>query len=738
MLRKINLIYWTSKYKSRRNNLRIIFLTILILSVTSSHLLNAQNKHNKSLNRLAHESSPYLLQHADNPVDWYPWGAEAFKKAKELNRPIFLSIGYSTCHWCHVMEQESFEDTEIAKLLNDNFISIKVDREELPEVDHVYMSVCQALTGHGGWPLTIIMTPSKEPFYAGTYFPKETRGGRIGLKQLLPSISKAWKNQQNELETTISRIKDYLNASNQRMAGTELTDQDLISGFKQFTSRYDNIYGGFGDSPKFPSPHNLIFLLRYYSSTNNKTALEMVENTLQHMRRGGIYDHIGFGFHRYSTDREWLVPHFEKMLYDQAMLSMVYTEAYEITRNKFYQQTAQEILDYVLREMTSEKGAFFSAEDADSDGEEGKFYFWKTKEIETLIGGSDLEFISKIYGLSDSGNFKNEITAEQNGENIFHQNQALSEIESLSNFSPTELENRWQSIRKILFELREKRIHPFKDDKILTDWNGLMIAAFAKAARVYKNNYYLEAAEKAEQFINNKMYQENGRLYRRFRNGEAGIEGHLDDYAFLTWGLIELYNTTFKAEYFEKAVSLTDMMINEFWDIEKGGFFLGGNHSEKILIRSKTGYDGAIPSGNSVAVMNLQKLSRMTGLIKYGQMAEKTTLLYSKDVRNSPSSFTHLLNTYIFSKDPKEVVVVGSGKNPATDQALQTIQNHYTPNMIILFKDTDTQNRVFNTSAKWTENHLSLNEKLTFYICKDFVCNQPTTDLKKALVLINE
>lgn len=719
--------------------MRIIFLTISMLITANFSLLKGENKPENGTNRLALESSPYLLQHADNPVDWYPWSDEAFQKAKELNRPIFLSIGYSTCHWCHVMEHESFEDLEIAGLLNDNFISIKVDREELPEIDHVYMSVCQALTGRGGWPLTIIMTPEGEPFYAGTYFPKESRAGLIGLKQLLPSLSHAWENQQEDLDQTILRIKNYLKTSNQKSEGAGLTDLDLKFGFDQITNRYDEKYGGFGKSPKFPSPHNLIFLLRYYHSTQNNNALEMVKNTLDHMRRGGIYDHIGFGFHRYSTDREWLVPHFEKMLYDQAMLAIVYTEAYEITGNNFYRQTAEEILAYIMRDMTSNQGGFFSAEDADSEGEEGKFYFWKTEEIEKAIGVSDLKLLKLIYGLKESGNFKNELSGKSGGNNIFNQTRSLNEVSELANFSPAELKTRWQSIRQILFDLREKRIHPFKDDKILTDWNGLMIAAFSKAGRVFQNKHYVEAAEKAAEFIFREMYQENGRLFKRYRNGQAGIEGHLDDYAFLTWGLLELYNTTYKAEYFNRAVSLTDLMIDEFWDSEAGGFFLGGNHSEKMFVRVKTGYDGAIPSGNSVAVMNLHKISRMTGLINYTELAEKTNRIYSKEIRKSPSNFTHLLSAFIFStKNPKEVVVVGSSKDPAVLNALESIQNNYSPNIVVLFKDTENQKNLITNLAKWTENQTALSGKPTFYVCRNFTCNRPTTDLNQALVYINE
>ena len=549
------------------------------------------------MNHLANEQSPYLLQHADNPVDWYPWGKEAFKKARELDRPIFLSIGYSTCHWCHVMEHESFEDDSVAKLLNDSFISIKVDREELPEIDHVYMSVCQAMTGGGGWPLTIVMTPEKEPFFSGTYFPKDKRGGRSGLFQILPMITDAWTSKREDIMTSVGQVKNYLDQLNSKPAGNNFSTELINRAYDQFRNGFDEEYGGFFRAPKFPSPHNLIFLMRYHHSFDNKIALDMATKTLKQMRLGGIYDHIGFGFHRYSTDRHWLVPHFEKMLYDQAMIAMAYTEAYHITGEDIFAQTAREIFTYVLRDMTASEGGFFSAEDADSEGEEGKFYIWTEQEIKEVLGEDYGKEFNDIFSITTPGNYRDESSGKETRLNIPH----------LKNYN-TNGSNEFESAREKLFNIREKRIHPLKDDKILTDWNGLMIAALAKAAIVLDEPVYLDAAEKAAEFVLHSI-SKGERLLKRYRNGVAALDAHLDDYAFMAWGLLELYEATFATKYLSQALDLMNIMVEDFWDDKNGGFFLGSDQSEKLIVRSKTAYDGAIPSGNSVAVMNMVKLT---------------------------------------------------------------------------------------------------------------------------------
>ena len=679
------------------------------------------------MNRLADEQSPYLLQHANNPVDWYPWGEEAFKKAKELDRPIFLSIGYSTCHWCHVMEHESFEDDSVAKLLNDGFISIKVDREELPEIDHVYMTVCQAMTGGGGWPLTIVMTPAKEPFFAGTYFPKDKRGGRSGLFQILPMITDAWTSKRQDIMTSVGQVKNYLDQLNSKPAGNNFSTELINKAYDQFRNGFDEEYGGFFKAPKFPSPHNLIFLMRYHHSFDNKIALDMATKTLKQMRLGGIYDHIGFGFHRYSTDRHWLVPHFEKMLYDQAMIALAYTEAYHITGEEIFAQTANEIFTYVLRDMTASEGGFFSAEDADSEGEEGKFYIWTEQEIKEILGEDYGREFNDIFSITTQGNYRDESSGKETGLNIPH----------LNNYNANG-SNDFESAREKLFNIREKRIHPLKDDKILTDWNGLMIAALAKAAIVLDEPVYLDAAEKAAKFVLHSI-SKGERLLKRYRNGVAALDAHLDDYAFMAWGLLELYEATFATKYLSQALDLMNIMVEDFWDDKNGGFFLGSDQSEKLIVRSKTAYDGAIPSGNSVAVMNMVKLTRITGNTKWAELAEKTIRAFSEDVNRTPTGYTLMLTGFMFdTQNSKEIVIVGDSRNRNTTKFLHTIRASYAPHKVLLFKDTSVSDNRLEQLANWTSTQNSINGKPTAYVCKNFACNQPTSDIQTALSFINE
>ena len=710
-----------------------LFFIIIFLTMTSQTFSQKIVKDNKTkekyVNRLAKESSPYLLQHKNNPVDWYPWGREAFDRARELDRPIFLSIGYSTCHWCHVMEHESFEDEKVAQLLNENYVAIKVDREELPEIDHVYMSVCQAMTGRGGWPLTIIMTPNKEPFFAGTYFSKIGRFGRPGMLEILPSISDAWKNKREELILSAKKINSFLLKSNKKEVGKDLDQTILENAYAQFISKYDKINGGFGIKPKFPSAHNLIYLLRYHHMNGDNTSLMMVENTLQKMRLGGIFDHIGYGFHRYSTDQEWLVPHFEKMLYDQAMLTIAYTEAFQITGNELYKNIAEEILDYVNRDMTDERGGFYSAEDADSEGEEGLFYIWTLKEIEKIINEEDLLFLKEIYNLDASGNFKDEASGQFTGNNIFHLNGSINDKIKFK---------RIKKINQTLFKNREKRIHPLKDDKILTDWNGLMIVAYAKAGIAFNNKSFINAAEKSAQFIFKNLTDKNGRLIKRYRNGISGLDAHLDDYAFMIWGLLELYEATFKTSYLNQAIVLNGIMIEEFWS-DDGGFYLGSDKSEQLIVRSMTGYDGAIPSGNSIAAYNLLKLTRITGEVKFAELADMIFRIFSKEINNSPTGYASILSAFIFElSNPKEIVVVGPKDSKETESALKILKSKYIPNKVILFKDTDDKLESLTPLAKWTSSHEMINNKTTYYICEDFSCKLPTTDIEQALKLIHE
>ena len=720
----------TSKGKVLYYLISIITFIWLYPNLFGQTKLKDNNPEKQYVNRLAKESSPYLLQHKNNPVDWYPWGDEAFQKALELNRPIFLSIGYSTCHWCHVMEEESFEDEQVAQLLNDNFISIKVDREERPEIDHLYMTVCQAMTGKGGWPLTIIMTPDKYPFFAGTYFPKKGRMGRPGMIELLPAISDAWVNKKDELIQSANQIKKYLIDSNNKELGDQLNQSILTNTNSQFINRYDKTHGGFGTKPKFPSPHNLIYLLRYHNMSGDKTSLLMVEKTLQEMRLGGIFDHVGFGFHRYSTDTEWILPHFEKMLYDQAMLTLAYTEAYQITNNQLYKDTAEEILYYVQRNMTDKRGGFYSAEDADSEGEEGLFYLWTIDEIKNILSNVESELLINTYGLNKEGNYDDEATGNRTEKNILYLKEPINNIE---------LKNRLNQIIKKLYQARKKRIHPLKDDKILTDWNGLMIAAYAKAGVVFNSDDYTQQAEKSAQFILKNLTDNNGRLLKRYRDGNAGVDAHLDDYAFFIWGLLELYEATFNVTYLSEAIQLSNIMVDEFWDVTNGGFFLGGEKSEKLIVRAKTGYDGAMPSGNSVAAMNCSKLNRITGETKWAEISDKIFITFSNEIQQTPSGYASMVNAFLFNTDnPKEIVIVGSGKDSDTISAIEKIKSEYVPNKVIIFKDTDDELNKLSPLAKWTVTQETIDEKTTYYICQDFACKIPTTDLNLALKFINE
>ena len=681
-----------------------------------------------NLNRLANSDSPYLLQHASNPVDWYPWSEEAFIIAKEQNKPIFLSIGYSTCHWCHVMEHESFEDSLVAKLMNDSFINIKVDREEMPEIDHLYMSVCQAMTGHGGWPLTIVMTPNKEPFFAGTYFPKNGIANRPGMLQLIPALNNAWNTKQNEIKNTITQIKDYLDKTNSIPMQENWTGKIIEQAYSTFSEKYDKINGGFSESPKFPSPHNLMFLLKFSKNYNNPNALKMVLKTLDKMRNGGIFDHIGYGFHRYSTDEKWLVPHFEKMLYDQAMLSMAYLEAYQLTKNNKYAKVADEIFTYVLRDMTDQKGGFYSAEDADSEGEEGKFYTWSLKELLDILDQRDAEIIKKVYNFDKNGNFLDETTRTVTGLNIPYISKDLNKIALEFGISLVELEKIIEKNRDILFTKRKQRIHPLKDDKILTDWNGLMIAALAYGGSVLNNPTYTYAAEKSADFVIDNLKDNRGRLLKRYRNKNSRFSPHIDDYSFMIWGLLNLYEATYNAKYLKEAIGLSHIMVSDFWDDIGGGFFVGANNSEKLIVRTKDSYDGAVPSGNSVAVMNLFRMSRFTNDAKWSELANKTLRAFTESSKKAPTGFGHMISAFmsLFNKS-KEIVVVGDLNQNQTKEILRKIHSIYIPDRIILFKDVNNNSSI-EKIADWTKSYTMLDSTVTIYVCENFSCKLPTNN----------
>ncbi len=691
-------------------------------------------------NRLKNEKSPYLLQHADNPVDWYPWGEEAFEKAAREDKPILLSIGYSTCHWCHVMEHESFEDPEVAKMMNETFVSIKVDREERPDIDNVYMTVCQLLSKGGcGWPLNIIMTPDKKPFFAGTYIPKESRFGRIGMVELVPRIKEVWKDKREEVLKSADSITEAVKKATgltEGSSGRDLTPAALTLGYNQLLGRFDETNGGFGTAPKFPTPHNLLFLLRYWKRTGDEQALSMVEATLGGMRKGGVYDHVGYGFHRYSTDPRWFLPHFEKMLYDQAMLALVFTEAYQATGKKEYEDTARQIFTYVMRDMTSPEGGFYSAEDADSEGEEGKFYVWTEDEITGVLGKDDAELIIKTYNVGESGNFSEEASGEKTGSNILYLKKPLPELARSFGISADEFEGRIDKSRKKLFDVREKRVHPHKDDKILTDWNGLMIAALSKGASAFSDPLYSDAAKRAADFLLGKMTDGKGRLLHRWRDGDAGIGGSIDDYSFFIWGLLELYESTFDIKYLKAALDLQTEMTGLFWDDKNGGFYFTSHDAEELITRHKEIYDGAIPSGNSVAMLNLLRIGRITGDAAYDEMASKLAKAFSGTVEQAPVAYTQLLSSLDFAIGPSyEVVVVGDPASPDTKEMLSAIRKRYSPNKVLLFKGPGDVPGV-TAIAEFTKGQSSIDGKATAYVCLDHVCNLPTTDLNKALELL--
>lgn len=589
-------------------------------------------------NKLIDEKSPYLLQHAHNPVDWYPWGDAAFAKAKAEDKPIFLSIGYSTCHWCHVMAHESFEDKEVADLLNANFVSVKVDREERPDIDNVYMAACQAATGSGGWPLTVVVAPDGRPFFAGTYLPKSGRWGKPGLMQVLDSVRKQWQGKRQDLLKYADKLTSFLReAQGRRPAEAELSPELMQQGFVQLSKSFDVNHGGFGKAPKFPTPHNLLFLLAYYRRTQNEAALTMVKKTLDGMRAGGIYDHVGFGFARYSVDEKWIVPHFEKMLYDNALLAHAYLDAAASTGEKRFAQVAEEILTYVLRDLTGQQGEFFSAEDADSEGGEGRFYTWSEAELVETLGSEKAALFGGYYNVTAKGNF-------EHGTNILHTvGNSLTDYAVKMKRSEDELNEILEDCRKKLFIRRNKRRRPFRDDKVLTAWNALMAATLATAARVLDRAAYRVAAEKCLAFLVKNLRRSDGRILAAYRAGEARHLGYLDDYAFLLWALLELHETVPAQETLSQAMTVADEMIRLFWDETEEGFYLAGSDGEKLPVRPREWVDAAMPSGSSVAARMLVRLTKKTGVEKYRAISRLMLKRMAGELSRSPMAYAFLL-----------------------------------------------------------------------------------------------
>ena len=652
------------------------------------------------MNRLQYEKSPYLLQHQENPVEWFPWGEEAFAKAGEEDKPIFLSIGYSTCHWCHVMAHESFEDEVVADILNRSFVCIKVDREERPDVDAVYMGVCQMMTGSGGWPLTIMMTAEQKPFFAGTYFPKYSRYGMPGLMELLAQVEKLWKTNRKKLLETGEKITEFL----QREQLTELaapTAELLEQGAAELLQRFDREWGGFGVAPKFPTPHNLLFLLRYGRETENEIILAAVEKTLEGMAQGGMFDHIGGGFSRYSTDEKWLVPHFEKMLYDNALLAYTYLKAYQQTGKEFYKDIAERTLAYVQHELTDEEGGFYSGQDADSEGVEGKYYVFKPQELGMLLGVDAAEFC-RYYHITEPGNF---------------------EGGSIPNRLGKEMEVRPEKIKEScekVFQYRKNRVALHKDDKILTAWNGLMIVAFAKAGFLLGNAACMAAAEKAAAFIEKRLTDKKGRLFLRYRDGDAAHMGQLDDYAFLAFGQLELYEATFTVKYLQKAVRLAEMMTEWFGD-EKGGLYLYGKDAEQLIQRPKETYDGAIPSGNAVAGYIFAKLAALTGEARWQKERDKQLAFLAGTAKAMPSSQCFALYAMGEVVYPTmELICVSAEKAPSA-AFRNFLRDRKEYGLTVLFKNKENKEELRKT-APFTAGYPIPEKGEVYYLCKGTTC----------------
>ena len=668
-------------------------------------------------NKLIGEKSPYLLQHAYNPVDWYPWGEEAFLKAKREDKPVFLSIGYSTCHWCHVMEKESFEDEEVAEILNRDFISIKIDREERPDIDAVYMNTAQIMTGHGGWPLSVFTDNDKRPVYAGTYFPKKDGRYGVGFLTLLEKISDLWKNNRVELFNSSVAITEELNKTDTSNHSKDIDyDKTIIKCFNQLKHNFDEKYGGFGNIPKFPTPHNLLFLLRYYHCKKDETALEIVEKTLKCMYNGGIYDHIGFGFSRYSTDRMWLVPHFEKMVYDNALLSLVYCEAYQCTKDPVYAHVAEEIFAYIKRDMTSESGGFYNAEDADSEGVEGKFYVFTKDEVIKLLGEKNGEKFCDRYNITEKGNFE--------GANILNRiNVGRDDLGTPFN---TEKENEFfADCRKRLFKYREKRVHPFKDDKITTSWNGLMICALAYGGRVLNKENYINMAKKAVGFILENMTDSDGNLFTRYRDGEAKFAAVADDYAYFIWGLIELYESTFEKNYLLEAYRLNKILIDNFW--ENGALYLSGKKSETLITRPREIYDGATPSANSVSISNFIKLSRLCGdindasVVSLAEMAVEIIRFFGQPLEMMPYGHSFAMCGLMHLEYLSREIIISGDKNA---DFISEIYMNYNPFATIAYADADIAGNI-EFYKQYRSERNEEKGKTTVYICENSICRKP-------------
>ena len=677
-------------------------------------------------NQLAHETSPYLLQHAHNPVDWHPWGEEALEIARGDDRPIFLSIGYSACHWCHVMERESFENEETAALMNANFVNIKVDREERPDLDSIYMEAVQAMTGSGGWPMSVFLTPAGQPFYGGTYFPPQPRHGMPSFAQVLLAVADAYKNKRDDLEAQAQRLTDAIGRTGSLSASGEALGVEILDeATGKLLQYFDEQYGGFGDQPKFPQPMTLEFAMSQYRRGGDADVLHIAEHTLQQMAAGGIYDHLGGGFHRYSVDRIWLVPHFEKMLYDNGQLLRSYLHAWQINGRPEHRQVVDETVDYVLREMTSPEGGFYSAQDADSEGEEGKFFVWTAEEIEEILGEEEAELLGQSYGVTPGGNFE--------GNTILNLERTVGEVAQEAGAAVETMAARLAAARQKLFAVREERVKPERDDKVLTEWNGLMIHALAEVGVVLGREDALEAARKSADFVLAEMSQENGLLFRSYKDGRARFNAYLEDYAAFARGLVALYESTFELRWLAEAVRLTKIMQSQFADEVRGGFYQTGMAHEQLVVRRKDFIDNAIPSGNSMAAELLLRLAKLTGNEEYRGEAARIILIMAAAMAQQPTGFGRMLTALDDLLSPsQEVAVVGSLEDPRTLLLLEEVRRHYLPHTVLALKEPDSENPL-----PLLEGRGLVDGEPAAYVCENYACRLPVTgvaELRQLLV----
>ncbi len=678
-------------------------------------------------NHLINETSPYLLQHANNPVDWYPWGEEALSKAQKEDKPILLSIGYSACHWCHVMERESFEDPGIARIMNDNYVCIKVDREERPDLDTIYMNAVQALTGGGGWPMTVFLTPDARPFYGGTYFPPEDRGGMVGFPKLLTRVAEAFRSRRGEVVQTTNELLNHIQPQPPARGSNPLSAEVLHDAMATLVQGFDFDNGGFGSAPKFPQPMIYEFLLHYYHINKDPFALQMVELSAERMGRGGMYDQIGGGFHRYSTDAHWLVPHFEKMLYDNALLSRLYLHLFQATGNGWYRRIAEETLDYVLREMTDPAGGFYSTQDADSEGVEGKFFVWSIDEIVSLLGSEDGPIVAGYLGATEGGNFE--------GRNIFHLPEATGSYAEKHGLSIEEFIDKVQRGKSVLLEEREKRIHPARDEKILTAWNGLMIRSFAEAASILEREDYRQAALNSATFILDNL-RKDGRLLRTYKDGQAKLNGYLEDYSFMAHGLLALYEATFDSRWFDEANALGRDMVDLFWDEAQGIFYDTSRDHEALVVRPRDFFDNATPCGGSVATGVFLQLEVLTGDGEYSRRASAAMHAVQQHLaRIAQGMGRWLANVCFYTSAPKEIAIIGDPSSEGSRALMREVYRRYLPNKVVAGASGPVED---DKATPLLQERVMVEGKPTAYVCENYACQLPVTTPEELASLLEQ